>query len=498
MGSWAGYLTRRPLLTITATALALLAVIAAACHYRGVCRYEQLMARWRQEGRMTTLDDLRSSAPATDDAAQHALETALKHASVPDPGLSELFDRPEVHDYILGRRSDLPSALAPRFDPYDVDLAAIRIAIKASGPMDAFSGRSEPEMDWDHPQYIQGQWVTPLQYLNTMRSAHYIRIASVRPPASWLRYRALTSRDPAGELADLDRLVSITSHPLSLDAHFIGADVARTRDLAYLEAACRGLLTGDQQQRWLDNDPDLLSRLADSHRGWRISGVSSLADHLRSKPGDMSWRYPPRLSLPLLGGLEDVIGGGQLWLFGMDDCVVLEEAYAAVEDRLRGRRDDVEYRLVTPSRFRSPVAAAFGNLVESIQSTLQAQTFQREVRLAVRCLEMARQRGHLPLDEQDFIAQLPVHDALADGKDRLLLRYEKLATDRFRITVDPQSPVPNYAAGDRLPMYSLLGKPSRPVKRDDGTLAIPLIAFPYHGILPLNIEVTLPARHANP
>lgn len=425
-------------LAIAAGVLLLAALIATAYAWRamGRAQYLAVVAQVRAAGMPGSVDEFVALAPPVERAVQDAWDTWQKRR-VAAPAVSvghfhlEIGKHQKAWDAWVAGQGPRPTALdeiiaksAPEFADALLALRSGRLVLSGFG--------------WMAEDLPPGKRRMP--FTAALRLPNLL---VVRELALWLQHATVLAEDPRQHLADLEALITAMGRPATLIEAMINLSVANIRDRAYIELALLGRLPDDARQRWLAEPARSLRLVGDAFVGEGLlfgHALAAMLDHA---------------STPIPFILEsDWQGAGfslAMWVTGYQDCAVMIGVEAHVAQRLRGERSDpwptwdqIQPRLGPMGRMAVP------NLFESAITAVQADAGHRMARLAVRVIGLAR-AGTLPADQAALLTALGDPLALAPAGDHLHLRYEVPAPGRFRLVIDPASPVPDFDDPKRMP-----------------------------------------------
>lgn len=282
----------------------------------------------------------------------------------------------------------------------------------------------------------------------------------MRGLAEHLRREAFLAEDPSQACADLDALHKALSRPVSLIDSMIVIACDHIRDRAMVELAQRQRLPRVWRDRWLAEESQCLAQVAAGYTGERCMFVDACVNGLRQGGEDLAGKFLyPEQEAPSV--LQRLNGKMATWLTGYADCAIMATTISQIEDRLSGRsRAPIPEFSAIRKDLHSIGLIAMPNLLASSPFALEADAHQRLTRLAVRVILLAEQ-GPLPADGAELLRRLENTKALDPGGDHLRLYYQRLAEDRFRLGVDPASPIPDFDAPGHMPARCRLsGKPA--------------------------------------
>jgi hypothetical protein len=431
-------------LAIATVVLLIAALIATAYAWRAMGRgqYLAVVEQLRAAGRPASVDDFVALAPPVDRPLQDAWDAWQKRRSSGSSAASYPIDLGGS----LGRQQKAWDAWVVGQGPRPADVEAI-IARFAPDQADALrllrqGGLVLSGFGWMAKDLPPDKRSLPFTSALTLPN-----LLVVREVAVWLHHAAVLAEDPRQHLADLDALVAAMERPATLIDAMIALAIANIRDRTYIELALLGRLPDEARQRWLAEPAHNLRLVGDGFAGESAlfgHGMAAMIDH------DLT-------PIPFIVENRDWQGfwfGAVIWTTGFKDCAQMIAIETHIAQRLRGDRadswptwDQVQLRLGPLGR------AVMPNLWESAITAIQADAAQRIARMAVRIIGLARASA-LPADQGALLAALGDPQALAPGGDQLAVRYEVPAPGRFRLVIDPASPVPDFDDPKRMPQRS--------------------------------------------
>lgn len=389
----------------------------------GKRRYQAQVAAEQAQGRVATVADFVNQAPPVDRTLQRAWAAwSTAHANASgwtDPQ----YDR-AAWNHWLAAGGEPPALIAATIEQRRADLDPALALLRRGGLVLSARGWAAAELP------------TGRRTVHDVTRMPTPNLLAVRDLASWLGYAAVLAEDPAMHLADLDALRTALDQPGTLIDAMITIAIADIRNRAYVDVALRGGLTEQCAAAWLGERPrslDLVAEGIDGERALFIDGTaawvgeSTLFDLDRN--GTLNHSGPS-------GWLSHL----DIWVRGLNDCARMAEHHLHHADRLRGLRPDAPLH---SSSMQAKLGAlgrlGMASLSQCSLTAREADAGERMARLALRVLMLARQSG-LPPDHTALETAMGTAECRPVG-DRLRLRYEPLGTDRFRITIDPASPL---------------------------------------------------------
>jgi len=281
-----------------------------------------------------------------------------------------------------------------------------------------------------------------------VRLPHLLRL---REAYRWFAFEAMEADDPAPALQALDALDRALSQPGCLMDTMISVALGAMRDRAYARLALRGNLPEEHLKAWLGEPARATSWMADAWRGERLLYWAPLGHDL--------------VAGEAVGDVLGSRGGVAGWLHGAADCALYLEYLAALEGHQRGsvevddlhrltqRVGRLDYSFITPG---TPLAV-YG-------MSVSAGAEHRMIRLGVLVALASKRSGAVPDTDEVAREWLGSRAALLDaGTWEVALTYERLGEKRYRIAVDPKSPMPPILRGSIQAAQmrrSALGKPA--------------------------------------
>lgn len=430
-------------LAIATVALVIAAIITSAYAWRAVGRgqYLTVVEHLRAAGRPASVDDFVALAPPTERAVQDAWDVWQKRRiASPASGYSDFHavigKDQKAWDAWVGGRGPRPAEIemiiaksAPEFSEALVVLRDDRLVLSGFGWM----AQDLP------PEKRRLPFTAAIRLPNLL---------TIRELAVWLHHATVLTEDPRQHLADLDALVAAMGQPAVLIDAMNAIAIANIRDRTYVELALLGRLPDDARTRWLAEPPNSLRLVGDAFDGESalFSGHAMVAmlDHAGTP-------------IPFVMENENwssTWGSAATWVTGYQDCAVMIEIESHVAQRLRGERTDVwpTWDQIKP-RLSRVGQIAVPNLFESTIAAVEADAGHRMARLAAQVIRIAHS-GALPADQAALLTALGNPQPLTPTGDHLHLRYELPAPGRFRLVIDPASPVPNFDDPTRMPHRS--------------------------------------------
>lgn len=440
-------------LLVGAIIFALLAcvVVLQVMRANGRARWFAYVEAEQAAGRPITLDYFVTKAPPIDRAAQAAWDGwATSFVSTPSTSArlsgarsaSQILSnslpkhRPAWGAWVTGH-GPLPDAVPELIANAEKGLLPALIALR-SGKLVLSS------FDWAGKPLTPSWWHVSPPGGHSLRGPNW----STEPVlAEWLHHHAVLSDDPTQDLADLDTLHTDLARPaIPQDAH-VAITVARVRDQTYLELAIRDRLPTSARERWLVETNRAVEIAGDGLLGERIIAPShfttyidtGLVRFLDTQIGSWwSWRSPGQCAQLTW-----------MWATGWDSlpqiAAFTDQAAACLRGDTSAPFPDLDkLKADLPWFGRYSLAPKLElQLRYLIDLAIAQEANHREARLAVRILALSHDGG-LPADQAEMLARMGDAQTSLVRQNRLTLRYERPAPDRFRLVVDPVSPVPDF------------------------------------------------------
>ena len=389
----------------------------------GKRRYQAQVAMEQAQGRVATVADYVSQSPPVDVSLQNAW--AAWSSLCANGWVDPAYDR-AAWDHWLVAGGEPPLAFVTTIRQRRAGFQPALVILRQGGLILSTRG-------WAAADLPPGR--RSLMDISRVRMPNLL---AVRDLATWLGYAAVVADDPGVHLDDLDALVTAMDRPGSVIDAMIALAIHAIRSRAYGDLALRDRLTDQRAAAWLSESPIALNLLADGIDGERALFLDASATWVEEST-IFNLDLNPYINLSGQSGWSTRV---DIWRTCLDDCTRIAQHNLHLTDRLRGRRPDP---LPDTSSFQTKLGA-YGRLhadwSHSGAVALNTDCGLRMARLAVRVLQLARQRG-LPADQAALEAIVGTRDFRPPG-DQLHLRYEALGKDRFRITFDPASPLPNF------------------------------------------------------
>jgi hypothetical protein len=387
-------------------------------------RLERVLEDHRARGIGTSFDDLARSLPDVDAALQERIWAWLKQGEGEDSaGGNEAW-------YLEGKAQPPENVrrwhddFRPQAEAFVALLSDDRAVVTSAGwlPADRAKSAGIPVFE---------------------RQARVPNFARIFAVVGWLETAALREPDLETHLDSLDRMrLSVRPVASILDA-MVGAWVDRKRDRAYACLALRGSLSPERLKRWSEEQPDPEARIADGLRAERLTHWVDVARGLLDGRS-----------------ASEVVAGGRVrpdpadlwekrirpWYAAESDCADFLELHAAAEGYFRGTVGAKEVREKTeraegvgwPFDLARPSVAPFAT------SAVGLRAAHRMARVVARIAADAGSGHPLPEAHEEAAEWLGESAGLLGaGKWDVALRYTRTARDRFRVEIDPATPVPD-------------------------------------------------------
>lgn len=445
------------LLLMVGFLLVILAGVAIGMRLHGEQRYAEALNAVRSAGKPVTISDLAISPP-TDAGVQERWDRwAAAGRNYPD----DKFSHADWNRFITGHAA-LTDAIRQQIETRRGDMQTGRELLRNEALEIGFVRLLHPVP----PRTMQDYAALSPQMVQDWLAARCL--------AHWLAHEAAVASDPRTALSDLDSLVRRVHQPLSLLDAMLLQNVGETRDQAYRTLALQGRLPRDLRDAWLTESPQAHEWLANGFETERVIFTDLMAQTYAT----MSWTMAAFSADP--GGLTgepwtptQVVGGTVGWSTMLHDCALIAEVQAHLSARLRRERLDpvaatLEHRMQFPiARISLPGQLMSAGIVAKFT------THHRIDRLVVRLLADVPRLG-MPPDEAALRVRYGTQ--VLDPVDDLLgLRYEYLGSDRFRLSIDPGTPVPDFADAALVRAWTTaFGKPParQPFEHGNGSMEI--------------------------
>lgn len=420
-------------------ALATFVTGALAIRAQGRMAYDEAITRVKTAGMPASVDEYVALAPAVDHKLQDDWASWQRtYAALPNH---------ETLSHILtGQEKDWNAWVAGAGDkPATIDnlLAKAAPNFAPALPVLRKGGLVLSAWGWIATELPSGKRRMPHTTAITLPN-----ILAVRDLSEWLHLAAVCADDPREHLAALDALHHATDRAGSLIDAMVAAGISRVRDRTYGDLMLMGRLPAKSMQRWLAENCRATQLLAEAFDGERVLMVIGTAASLDDEPA---------IAGLLPGGAfwRNLRTGSDLWLHGYRDCAIGVDLETHVAQRLRRERHDAWPDWSTiQSRVGYLGAMLMPNLSEFALICLADDAGHRMSRVVVQVTGLSRQHGRLPTDQRELITWLGGSDLLKPPGDHLHLLYEVPEPRRFRLTIDPASPIPNFDDAVRAPIRS--------------------------------------------
>ncbi len=426
--------------------LALVLAVLLALRSLGRSDYQRVVRELESQGRIATLDRFVAAAPTVDVAVQEAWERWAKHCPDYPVWTGKRSDDAAWLDLLMGEGPAPPpllQALAERrleMEPARVLLRKDRLILGSLG--------------WIAQDFATWKSATPFS-----DSMIHTNLMTVRALGTWLQHEAATAVTPEQALGDLDRIHTALRRPGCLIDAMILIAFAALRDETYVHQALMNRLPTASRERWLAEEGDLTLAVAAGFAGehawfadaevrW-VDGMTLLESCVNERIIDVT---APFSSLSSSSGWEprQLSTGPWYWSTAHHDAAIIAAFEAAVSARLRRESLGPLPEIAALSeRWWGPGETSLRNLLSSAHVALDADAGHRMSRIAVRILAQSASAG-LPADQDALAGFLGGTDLLSPGGDDLHLAYERLADDRFRLSVRPDSPLPDFGDATRM------------------------------------------------
>ena len=428
----------------------------------GERRFSEVTEALRSAGKPATIDDVLLVLPPLDEKVQEAwYRWATSAPTYPD----DKFPHEIWRRFVTGHE-ELPAATRRRIEDLRPVMQPARDLLADEALRIGFSSTVH--------RFARVEKRT-LEEMGAVSAPVIGDLMAARSLAQWFAHEAALAEDPRPALTDLDHLMRRFQQPLSLIDSMILIAIHDTRDQAYRTLALQGRLPDDLGKAWDAEIPMAYDSIASAFETERVVFNSLMAQSLLS----MSWSSAAFSSDPAGSGHGQpwtplqIFAGTWMWSTGPHDCATIAEVEAHASARLRRERLD-PVSATAEHRMQFIIARiSLPNLLTCTSSSVKSAAIHRIERLAVRLLTALPRQG-LPRDEAELLAQHGSQSLAASG-DLPSLRYERLGDDRFRLSIDPATPVPDFADPTMVRAWaSSFGRPavSDPLDQRNGSLEI--------------------------
>lgn len=453
------------LLLMAVVLLLIMVAVVLGMRLSGEQRYAEMTAALRAAGKPITIDDvLATLTPPEKDVQEQWRRWADSAPIYPDAKFSY-----ETWNRFASGHEDLPADQRQPIEDLRGTMQPARDLLANDQLRIGFSGFIHELAPLEK---------RTLEEVNAITSRAVGDFLASRTLAQWLAHEAAIAMDPRPALLDLDRLIRRFRQPLSLIDSMVLFRIHELRDQAYRTIALQGRLPDDLRAAWVAEPPAAYDWIADALETERAVFNGVFAKTFLT----MSWSTAAFSPDPL-GMTGDswtplnIPSGTWMWSTALLDSATIAEVEAHASARLRRERLD-PISATLDHRIQFIIARiSLPNLLMCASNGVKTNASHRIERLAVRLVSDLPRLG-LPTDEADLLAQLGPH-SLAAVDDLVALRYERLADDRFRLSIDPGTPVPDFADAALVSSWAgSFGRPavSDPLKHGLGSLEIQIPA----------------------
>ena len=254
---------------------------------------------------------------------------------------------------------------------------------------------------------------------------------SIRRSVCLLGYASMLERYPDSKLEVLEKLLAKGTPTRSIYDKGIGSEGTAVRDEMYLLLAIQNRLPVQFEAAWLAQSTPFFDWAADAERSDYLREMQLFLDE------DLGAMRVYFQEVPA-GDSAGPFKSGFLWWLLLNEPALLSSHVrhsAEIASWIRQRE-----RIV-----RSDKTPFFlPGLEQALAYACESHNIERLKHLAVETIRIARSRRSLPDHERELLRWVRDPQVLASGVDRFQLRYEKLGINRFRVSIDPVSPIPAY------------------------------------------------------
>lgn len=405
----------------------------------GALEIQRVIAALHAAGKTTTIDELRALSPPIDAQLQGNWNAWTEH--VLDLNVPLLIPLPyhEWRDWIAGNVPNPPNGILddlnknrPLIDEARLLLRRDSLVISSSAWLAIDIPTGKREID----ESDMATW--PKNRPNLL---------VIRLLWDWLKRDALLSSSPADDLGDLDRLSHSLSHPALLIDAMIAISAEDNRNQTYLELAIAGRLPPSLRKDWLAEPSSELTMIADGFRGERILFTPTMIAHLSG--------YLPTLIDDYGMSTRHIME----WTNGLREIAFDIDIESRFEALLRNditlqspNKDDIDHKIQAIGGFAKMIPFQYS-------LGLDGEATHRLARLAMRILVATQKGSPLPSsqEEKEILDLIGDGNLLDPGGGCLKLRYDRIAPDRFSVSVDPKGPFPPfYDRGNRVVDHAAL------------------------------------------
>ncbi|MBA3698776.1 MAG: hypothetical protein H0W78_07970 [Planctomycetes bacterium] len=433
------------LLLVVVFVLLLIFTVLLTLRTAGRADYQRVLTDLRAKGKVATLDEFIAQAPQVDVEIQEAWHRwSSPGIDYPESSRRNFNQELEAWNrYVMGE-APAPEAVLKEIEDTRALMEPARRLLQHDTLLVSALG-------WIAQDLPPGKRSLP-----HAASARIPSLLSTRALAYWLHHAACTESDPRPALDDLDRFHRALSRPGCLLDAMIWIAIANIRNETYVHLALLGRLPETNRQAWMNEPSKLIAGIADGFDGertWFNDSWANMGEEMsffssfttgRVMIDDISFGAGPTDPWMEWLSFRWLYSGPWMWATTHHDSAVTAELEAHISARLRGETTlPIPDWTVTQPRYWGYGAIGVPNLMESAITALEADAKHRICRLAVMLLIQAPTHG-LPADLTALMQRVDKATWLEPPGDHLHLTYERLDEHRFRVVINPTSPVPNF------------------------------------------------------
>lgn len=409
----------------------------------GRADYQRVVADLRTKGKVATIDEFIAQVPSVDVGVQDAWHRWSSPGIEYPESSRRMFDENAWDRYVMGD-TPVPGTILTELEDTRALMEPARHLLRQDALLVGALG-------WIAQDLPPGKRSLP-----HTANVRIPSLLSTRALANWLHHAACTEADPRPALDDLDRLHRALSRPGCLMDAMIWIVVANIRNEAYVHLALLGRLPEANRQAWMQESCHLVEGVARGFDGERalwngswanmaeeMSFISSFSTG-RVMIDEMSFAAGPSDPWAEWLSFRWLYSGPWMWATAHHDAAITAELESHVSARLRNETTvPLPDWKITVSQYWGYGAIGIPNLMECGITALEADAKHRIQRLAVMLLTEAPTHG-LPADLAALGQRVDLLKWLEPAGDHLHLTYERLDEHRFRLVINPASPVPNF------------------------------------------------------
>ncbi len=397
---------------------------------RGTQEYQTYLNDMHANGIPATIEDFISLAPDVDVEAQNNWQI-WENSISNHPLLSYSH---EWGDYVLGIK-DLSQKTHHDLNELKDDL------------LPAIKLLNEKKLVLSYHGYIKEKY--PLLKGPLLESIHTIKNIAPTPQfilADWLKFNACLTNDELERQLYINTLSlfhEASSKPTCLIEAIYLQRLHEDRDDMFLALTLMNKLKPELLYDWLEEPNDIPEWYARALDGERMLSVGSLVDFYDKYTlwPDFDFSGPSSKWTDFVNP-QNYYAHAVMYGMGQHDCRNMGYLYFNYAERLR-RNSLVSPTDLPDNGWTLMTKLCVQNMKPSQWMISIKGAQHRVVRLGARIIHSARTHG-LPINETELVARLNCLDMLRPGGDHLHLKYILLSPNRFRIAIDPTTPIPDF------------------------------------------------------